>query len=395
MINNKRKQMQQSDSFNDDESKKMRLELGRSTSVQSGAIGVRDPRLSRLQNEPQKSISLDPTLPTSSSSSDISKLLTQEKSLPSSESSNSLDSPFSSQLQKATRTFLTSILDDVKRKSSKTDSSLNEDLNASLNESSAIIDESQASTLTPYELLVKLFKEIRKEGTHKDPEKSRDIMETLYSSDKLELLTDEERIRLRDQFLADMPQLVAVLFAKSPNLVNLDDALSSQSSEERVQITNNPILDVSDSPVPKHEPPAPEKWLGTSKEQIMERLRLHQLDQEEKGSVNWSMENKNWCLDKKSFEVGPCPFADDEMNDEEGTMVVNFDKASDNGEASRTVELISDDDDEDEDDLAQRQSRVIHMPEAFHLNPRNIEYNKFFNSIRRQRQSQQDKQPKQ
>lgn len=228
-------------------------------------------------------------------------------------------------------------------------------------------------------------------------------METLYSSDKLELLTDEERIRLRDQFLADMPQLVAVLFAKSPNLVNLDDALSSQSSEERVQITENPVLEVSDSPVPRHEPPAPDKWLGTSREQIVERLRLHQLDQDDKGSVNWSMENESWRLDKKSFEVGPCPFADDEMNEEEGTMVVNFDRASDNGEAARTVELISDDDDDeeedddqdDEDDLNQRQSRVIHMPEAFHMNARNLEYNKFFNSLRRQRQSQADKQPKQ
>ena len=74
MVNHKRKQMQHSDSANDDDTKKMRLELARSTSTG----GVRDPRLSRLQNEPQKSISLDPVLPTSSSSSDIANLLIQE-----------------------------------------------------------------------------------------------------------------------------------------------------------------------------------------------------------------------------------------------------------------------------------------------------------------------------
>jgi hypothetical protein len=87
-----------------------------------------------------------------------------------------------------------------------------------------------------YEVLFKLFSLILQDNSLQSMDFAQNLILTLAKSDKLALLTDEERLKLKNQFSNELPGLVLMVVHSSPNSNLLGDRKNRLSKFKRPKI---------------------------------------------------------------------------------------------------------------------------------------------------------------
>ena len=100
-------------------------------------------------------------------------------------------------------------------------------------------------------------------------------------------ISDEERIKIMHSYIEKLPEFVFIIIWSSKNRDNLNKIYISllEKFNARKQAKTQEKL-----------PPA-ETWQGTSREQVIERIKLH------KSGLNLTFDNKKWQQTKRSFET--------------------------------------------------------------------------------------------
>ena len=115
----------------------------------------------------------------------------------------------------------------------------------------------------------------------KDEMTRQEQLEGIKNSFLLDDITDEQREKILHSYKEKLPDFVFII---------LDSSKNEEFKAESIQklLTKTKKIE--------NLPPA-ERWLGTSREQVLERIRVH------KSGVKLSLENENWKKTKKSFEL--------------------------------------------------------------------------------------------
>ena len=140
----------------------------------------------------------------------------------------------------------------------------------------------QTNGQTTYETLVETL-DLIIEIDDKDESVRQEQLQSLKNSVLLDEITDEDRERILHSYRDKLPDFVYIVLDSSKN--------------EKFKIENIQKIWKKSKKQENQSLPSAEKWLGSSREQVLERIKVH------KSGVKLSLENENWKQTKRSFEL--------------------------------------------------------------------------------------------